>query len=206
MLRVKTSLTRNRFGATQFASSRSLMDYLRRNSIRYMFLAAIAVSAVPFVLYFYRFHGKLSHDNEIWAHFGDFIGGVLGPALALIGLIGLLSNLRAQQAESSKTDNSRRVSDLKSALDLLDKNMDKHLDHVLSRRFNLPPKNRFPYLIATKLASDLEMCRSLLLDLAQLEPDSSIIRYFKHKYAEVGKILFKKKYSEETVHHYFGPA
>jgi hypothetical protein len=43
------------------------------------------VVILPLLLYFYKYHSfSLSNDREDWNMFGQFIGGTIGPALALL--------------------------------------------------------------------------------------------------------------------------
>jgi len=64
-----------------------------------IFLLAIISITIVTVVYFYNFHGSLSREQAVWGTFGDFIGGVLNPALSFIGLIALLSTLYFQSEE-----------------------------------------------------------------------------------------------------------
>ena len=51
------------------------------------------VLLIPMGLYFSNFHGGLSFNHTTWGEFGSFYGGVLGPAISLLAIIGLLWNL-----------------------------------------------------------------------------------------------------------------
>lgn len=45
-----------------------------------------------------QFH-PISNQQTVWAEFGDFVGGVANPFIALLALIGLLVTIRMQQRE-----------------------------------------------------------------------------------------------------------
>lgn len=61
----------------------------------------MAASSTIVVLgfYFYKFHGPLSESSQDWANFGTYIGGILGPAYALLAFIGLLETLKQSQLQ-----------------------------------------------------------------------------------------------------------
>jgi len=63
---------------------------MKRRHIAYITLVIVIVSAVPFYLYFDTFNGSKSFKNDDWGTFGDFIGGILNPILALLNLIAFL--------------------------------------------------------------------------------------------------------------------
>lgn len=70
-----------------------------------LILAGILVLAVvalvlEALLYRYVFGGQLSTERSAWAEFGDFLGGTLGPAYALLGLLALLLTLHLQDRAS----------------------------------------------------------------------------------------------------------
>jgi uncharacterized membrane protein len=69
---------------------------------------------VVFGLYFYYFHGYPVSDNPSdWGVFGDYIGGLLNPTVALLALLALLRSMWQQHRQVEKTikemrDNSHR--------------------------------------------------------------------------------------------------
>lgn len=62
-------------------------------------VVGLVVSALVLFLYFSTFNGQLSHNQNTWGLFGDFIGGALNPILAFLGLIALLITIRLQSKE-----------------------------------------------------------------------------------------------------------
>ncbi|EAR07591.1 hypothetical protein MED297_00180 [Reinekea sp. MED297] len=59
------------------------------------------VILTPFAAYYLnigQFH-PVSDQQAVWAEFGDFVGGVANPFIALLALIGLLVTIRMQQRE-----------------------------------------------------------------------------------------------------------
>jgi len=69
--------------------------------IRLLWLSA--AEAMTFLLavglYAYEFYGPLSKKQEVWGQFGDFIGGLLNPALSLLALVALLATFSLQLRE-----------------------------------------------------------------------------------------------------------
>lgn len=68
-------------------------------------LLVIAVTTVGF--YLYMFHGGFSGRHGDWGEFGDYIGGVLNPVVALFALIVLVISLRQQARQFYKQDLER---------------------------------------------------------------------------------------------------
>ena len=66
-------------------------------------ILAVAVVALVIELIFYRyqFGGGLSASSSTWGEFGDFVGGTLGAAYSLLGLLALLLTLYLQNREFS---------------------------------------------------------------------------------------------------------
>lgn len=64
-------------------------------------LAILALSAILLVtcVYVATFGNTLSDQHELWGQFGDYVGGVLGPILALLALVALLITLHIQSRE-----------------------------------------------------------------------------------------------------------
>ncbi|WP_299142031.1 putative phage abortive infection protein [uncultured Vibrio sp.] len=65
-------------------------------------------------LYSEQFGSNLSVEHEVWAQFGDYIGGTLGSVFAFFALIALLMTLRLQSTELEKS--SRELKNSASAL------------------------------------------------------------------------------------------
>lgn len=78
-------------------------SWLARNLTRVLvalFLTAIVISALALVSFYLKFgQGDLSDKQSDWALFGDFLGGLLNPALAFVALLALLLTLRVQATE-----------------------------------------------------------------------------------------------------------
>ena len=58
--------------------------------------AALVITLVVIVFYAHNFPGSLLATNAEWGAFGAFVGGILGPALSFLALIGLLVTLWVQ--------------------------------------------------------------------------------------------------------------
>ena len=81
-------------------------DYTKLTSRLPTILAVILVMAIlafagDISLYVWQFSGGLSADHSRWAHFGDFLGGTLGPIFSFLGLGALLLTLHLQSRELS---------------------------------------------------------------------------------------------------------
>jgi len=68
-----------------------------------IFIVAFFLIITAVTVYFLNFNGPMSNKHEEWGTFGDFLGGVLNPALSFLALIALLLTLSLQnrQAEIS---------------------------------------------------------------------------------------------------------
>jgi hypothetical protein len=66
-------------------------------------VAALACLAVVVGLYLHHFTGEFSTDDEQWARFGEYVGGVLGPLYSLLALIGVLWTLQLQRQSIEDT-------------------------------------------------------------------------------------------------------
>ncbi len=72
-------------------------------SASYLWFLAALVGFVLFstflVLYFYRsvFSGEISANANDWSVFGTYVGGVLGPVISFVALIGLLVTAKLQR-------------------------------------------------------------------------------------------------------------
>lgn len=50
-------------------------------------IITFAFTALPIILYFINFHGKLSDSQANWGAFGDYFGGIIGTLFNLIAVI-----------------------------------------------------------------------------------------------------------------------
>lgn len=75
-----------------------------------MFSAA-AVIIIVCVLYYFNFgiYGQLSNKTDVWAQFGDYLGGVVNPVLSFITIYLLINSIKLQrEANSSLLDEVKR--------------------------------------------------------------------------------------------------
>jgi len=79
-------------------------------SLWLLFLFATIVGGVVLHFYAKQFGNELSPDQAIWAQFGDYVGGLLGPAFAFLGLIALLITIRIQSKELALSSNELKNS------------------------------------------------------------------------------------------------
>ena len=97
-----------------------------------LLVAAFTGGALVVGAYVFRFHAWDIGNPEQWAHFGDFIGGVLNPLIGVITIVLVVMTLRATRLESSRTQDQMRgqVEILKNDQIRLD--LQKRLDGVLA--------------------------------------------------------------------------
>ncbi|MEQ8185837.1 putative phage abortive infection protein [Marinobacter salarius] len=79
-------------------------------SLWLLFLFATMFGVVVLHFYAKQFGNELSPDQAIWAQFGDYVGGLLGPAFAFLGLIALLITIRIQSKELALSSNELKNS------------------------------------------------------------------------------------------------
>ena len=66
------------------------------NSTLFIYISVIVIVFI-FGMYFWNFaYLGISNDSEVWAQFGDFIGGILNPFLAFLAFIALLFTIKLQ--------------------------------------------------------------------------------------------------------------
>jgi hypothetical protein len=73
-------------------------------------LFSIAAMALLLVLgvYFSKFDGSLSSDQNVWGTFGDFVGGTLNPILAFASLCAILLTMKMQSDELKTSTDALR--------------------------------------------------------------------------------------------------
>lgn len=77
-----------------------------------VWLFSIAAMALLLVLgvYFSKFDGSLSSDQNVWGTFGDFVGGTLNPILAFASLCAILLTMKMQSDELKTSTDALRCS------------------------------------------------------------------------------------------------
>jgi uncharacterized membrane protein len=87
-------------------------------------ILALIILFYPVYAYFKKFWWELdfeiSGNQEIWAHFGDYIGGIIGPILSFITLIFVIVSLIEQRnnnnQQSKYTDKESELKDFQNRL------------------------------------------------------------------------------------------
>jgi hypothetical protein len=79
----------------------------------------ILATFATLAIYVYQFGTTLSTDQEKWAQFGDYLGGVLNPIFALFAFFGLLWSI-AKQGDEFRTSLDLLRRQTQSAEDQLD--------------------------------------------------------------------------------------
>lgn len=96
-------------------------------------LFAVIFGAVVLYVYVEEFGSERSPSHEVWAQFGDYIGGILGPAFAFLGLIALLITIRIQSKELAISSNELK----QSAKALSEQSRSLHRQNFENRFFNM---------------------------------------------------------------------
>jgi hypothetical protein len=60
-------------------------------------LIAFVVMSIPYILYFSQFAGYLSTNDENWANFGSFIGGIVSSLFSFISFLAVLYTLLVEK-------------------------------------------------------------------------------------------------------------
>jgi uncharacterized membrane protein len=67
--------------------------------IRRVPLIILIILAIVLIPYYWRFPGCFDDNRNTWGTFGDYVGGLLNPIFALIGLIAILYTVYLQSKE-----------------------------------------------------------------------------------------------------------
>jgi hypothetical protein len=59
----------------------------------------LLVTAITVAVYIYTFGVVPSHSHQIWAEFGDYLGGLLNPIFAMLAFLALLLSITLQSRE-----------------------------------------------------------------------------------------------------------
>lgn len=76
---------------------------------RRLLITVATVLAAAILAYLHHFRGGFSADHARWGEFGDYVGGLLNPALAFCALIVLLQTLQLQARELRQSLESLRL-------------------------------------------------------------------------------------------------
>ncbi|VAG10208.1 hypothetical protein [Enterobacter hormaechei] len=85
---------------------------------------------IPLYLYFKTFHYALSADQNVWAGFGSYIGGVYGPLVTIISVIVLVITVieinQSNKINITESKNSNHINGIVTLCEILDKRIDKN--------------------------------------------------------------------------------
>lgn len=77
---------------------------IKRNKFASLTISsALLLACISLSLYFSKFNGSLSEEQDVWGQLGDFIGGTLNPTFSFIMVVILIVTLRTQQKELSES-------------------------------------------------------------------------------------------------------
>ncbi len=113
--------------------------------------------AALFGLYFFKFHGELSPDQAVWGQFGDYVGGLLNPAISLVALIALLLTIRANAQALELSAEAVRVAEV-----------------GIARQIELAITERTAALISFMLSPDMLKARSACDEWFRSHDDAAI--------------------------------
>lgn len=71
---------------------------------------SIFIALLLLGLFFWEFHGDLSHKLEEWGQFGDYLGGILNPLFSLTALFALLHTIKLQTKELHESTEQLKAS------------------------------------------------------------------------------------------------
>jgi len=71
--------------------------------------AGLLFSMGVLAVYFFYFHGPISNHHEVWASFGNYLSGTLGPLFAFLTFIGLLFTISIQARQVSLSNETLRA-------------------------------------------------------------------------------------------------
>jgi hypothetical protein len=90
---------------TDIPDSKGKLDVTKVIKIFYLLIVPIILG-----LYFFTFHGGLSQDNDKWGTFGDYVGGILNPIIAIGALYLIAKTYDLQKSELAETIKLLKVS------------------------------------------------------------------------------------------------
>lgn len=114
-----------------------MAEELKRVFTKWLFrtLALIAVTNW-FVLgiYFYKFGPgnwfELSDDQQVWAHFGDFYSGLMGPFLSVVAFTGILVTILLQMKQLDLARQQAEIQEIQRVLASVSAQIDQLLSVV----------------------------------------------------------------------------
>lgn len=106
---------------------------LSSRSLPYIVLAFVGINALFAVLSVYAIkfsvpgHPVLSASSEEWAHFGEYVGGTLGPVYGLLAFIGVLATLDLQNQQMADQRKQFELGELQRLMAGLSQAIDQQL-------------------------------------------------------------------------------
>lgn len=98
------------------------------NGLTCLVIFAVACMVVVISLYLYNFHGDFG-NQDMFAKFGDFLGGVLNPIFSFLTVILLVSSLVMQRQELSKV-----VEELEMTRNVHQSSVNmRHYEHIIKK-------------------------------------------------------------------------
>ena len=103
--------------------------------------AAFGIFIIAMSFYISHFN-HISDDPQKWSYFGDYIGGIMGPSLSFISLIGVIYSLRQQQdqLEMQKNELELQRTELqlqREEMELQRREQERQTEESSRRNFNL---------------------------------------------------------------------
>lgn len=100
------------------------MNDLRRHKILLgvLFIAAILAFVLVVIVYRQQFGSSLDSEQAAWGQFGDYVGGILNPAFALLALFALFYTIILQVRELDETRKELQRTTLAAQLQTFENN------------------------------------------------------------------------------------
>ena len=131
------------------AEKQTLVEKLGGWTVITLSCLGVIALLMPMVIYYWNLgrFTQISSKQELWAWYGDFVGGIANPMIAFLALIGLVLTIRSQQIEFRKTT--------KALNEQLDQAKQERAENDLARSFELIRPN-FEGLLNKKFPLDFK--------------------------------------------------
>ncbi len=160
------------------------------NKFNKLLILLSLISIILITLYFIKFHNGLSENQTIWGAFGDYLSGIFSSLAFII----LLYTLYLQKKEFFLTTYNLKKSyklnkieykrkEIILIIDLIETDIQRNKDNYEKNKKFMDPSINF-----NKLFYELILC---LEKLKIIDPETLLIDYYKRKYKNFNKYIFR---------------